>query len=120
MRWAKMAGIAGGVVALYFIDVWLLGSLAAVIVGAGGWITGKADLSLAGWYWSHPFDAAVSWMASGELSHPEVRQTWLLLNLLLGGIALVVYLGSKTRGLSSPLASKSLRLSQDPSHGTAG
>lgn len=80
---------------LYFLDVWIIGTVAAWIHGLGIWCKGhsfyatpeqKAAAAHAfdhvAYYLHHPFYVAKAWLFKKELSRPEVRQIWLILNLI--------------------------------------
>ncbi len=99
---------AGGLIGLavfYVLDVWLIGTLAAMI--SGQLVFARAHLSLTGqhpsisvpanpaaWYWHHPLQVAIAWVArpAAGLSDPTARTVWVGLNLLLIILVAVLYL----------------------------
>lgn len=125
-RWSRAAAIILAVVLIYILDVWVLGTLAALMkcnIGPGL----KPDFSTAQWYFHHPFLASWAYFLKivglRELSRPEVFRAWLGLNciavpllLLLGLVAAFYYL--QRNGWQ--LGSKEPKFTGDPTHGTAG
>ncbi|SFF97503.1 AAA-like domain-containing protein [Desulfotomaculum arcticum] len=87
-RWPALAVlVCMALVALYILDVWLVGTLAAYVAAIVSWMknlfAGQPNFSLAGWYWQHPFTTARAWLGSSEnLSNPGIRTWWLFLNIL--------------------------------------
>ncbi|OPX92607.1 MAG: AAA-like domain protein [Pelotomaculum sp. PtaB.Bin104] len=84
-----------GLTVFFFLNVWLLGTLAAAIQGAGMWSVGNSVFASASqkasavhafdnvsWYFHHPFLTARAWLTkpASELSSPLVKQIWLALN----------------------------------------
>lgn len=100
------------VILALLLDVWLLGSAAAVLHGVPEWLKGfsyfatdaqeeaaKHAFDGMNWYWRHPLATALAWLTkpAGQLSNPEVRIIWLLENLLLifGSLAVALMFWQK-------------------------
>jgi hypothetical protein len=94
-----------GLAVLYALDVWFLGTLAAMISGqlvfarAHFSFTGQhplisAPANPAAWYWHHPLRVAIAWATrpAADLSDPTARTVWVGLNLLLMILVGVLYL----------------------------
>lgn len=95
--WKWIAAIAG-VIIFYFVDVWVLGTTAAAIYDFSIWSNGikifatpeqkaaaAAHVKLWPWFSSHPFTVGWAWLTkpTEALSHPEVKNIWMFLNVLL-------------------------------------
>ncbi|NPV73351.1 MAG: type IV secretory system conjugative DNA transfer family protein [Pelotomaculum sp.] len=93
-----VTGGALGLAGLYVADVWVLGTAAAALQGAGTWIEGHSVFATAAqkaasarafdhvaWYYNHPFQTAWAWLTrpAGQLTNPGVRTIWLMLNGLI-------------------------------------
>jgi type IV secretory pathway TraG/TraD family ATPase VirD4 len=101
---------ASGLIVLavfYVLDVWLLGTLAAMISGQLLFARAHPLLSLTGrhpsisapanpavWYWRHPLRVAIAWATrpAAGLNDPMERTVWIGLNLLLMILVSVLYL----------------------------
>ncbi|MDK2888538.1 MAG: hypothetical protein PWP72_1416 [Thermoanaerobacter sp.] len=89
-----------GLITLFVLDVWILGTAAAWLHGLGTWLKGQSIFATpaekaaaarafesVSWYWSHPITVARAWLSGRPLSKPEVRQIWLMLNLAVLALA---------------------------------
>ncbi len=100
-----------GLAVFYALDVWLLGTLAAIISGQLVFARAHSLLSLTGqhpsisatansavWYWHHPVQVAIAWTTrtAAGLSVPMARTIWFGLNLLLMILVGVLYLSYGT------------------------
>lgn len=99
-----------GLVVLYVLDAWLLGTLSAELIDAlrsghhlsilPGSHPVPNPVALAPYYWRHPWVVAWAWATKTHLSNPDVRIGWLVLN----GIILCIVLWwwtSRGSGLAS-------------------
>jgi hypothetical protein len=95
-----------GLAVFYVLNVWLLGTLAAMIAGQLVFarthslfsLTGRhpsisAPVISAAWYWHHPLQVAIAWATRSAigLSDPMARTVWVGLNLLLVMLAGALY-----------------------------
>ena len=112
---------------LYFIDVWLLGSLAALLhdiyfilkpAGVFGAFLVKHNPA-APYIVSHPLVTGAAWLtkSNGELIHPGVRGLWLFLNALLPAALAVALVKRKARNDSR--FAHGLRITDNPVYGTS-
>ncbi|MBO8128047.1 MAG: type IV secretory system conjugative DNA transfer family protein [Peptococcaceae bacterium] len=95
-------GILVGLVGLYILDVWLVGTAAAYLSEFWTWVrglfAGQPDYCQAAWYFHHPVSTARAWLTrSDSLSHPEVRAWWLGLNAMLAVAVAVAIAGLRIR-----------------------
>lgn len=104
-----------GLAVLFLLDIWLLGTLAAIVQGVGMWFKASAlpfsNDKLAAhafdgvsWYWQHPFLTAWAWIVrpEGELSNPAVRTIWLALNGLIFMAVILTLALKKINAVFSP------------------
>lgn len=105
-----LVGAIFGLLMILLVDVWFLGSLAAVFRGIGIWLLGTSLLAGAaqkaavpyafdgvGWFLHHPFTTAWAWLTkpATALSSPGIRTVWLILNVLIAMAALIIWVAVK-------------------------
>ncbi|MCL5290715.1 MAG: TraM recognition domain-containing protein [Firmicutes bacterium] len=89
-----------GLAVLYFLDVWLLGSLVAffadIFKGIFAGPNGSKDFSASSWYFHHPFATAWAWLVTPDrLSNSGIRTIWLFFNGAIAAFAIVTHIKNK-------------------------
>ena len=114
-----------GIPFLYFMDVFILGSLAATIHDIYHAIKPSSitkvteeHSQMLPYMMSHPFVCGFSWITKSDLTHLDVRNIWILLNIM-ALIAAVVLKAKKRKSKNNSHKVHGLKLADNPVHGTS-